>query len=143
MTGHVTGVPRVLLRLEGLIVFSAAVAAYGRFIVHDGWDWIWFTALFLAPDLSMIGYLAGRKVGAALYNLGHWYGGAFALMAWGVAGNSDLALGLGLIWAGHIGFDRALGYGLKYRAGFAVTHLKTRAKAAKPVARPTFLEVEA
>ncbi len=133
MSGHITGAPRVLLRLEGLIVFSAAIAAYGRFIADDAWDWIWFTALFLVPDLSMIGYLAGRKAGAALYNLGHWYGGPFALLAWGIVGNSNLALGLSLIWASHIGFDRALGYGLKYKAGFGVTHLKTKVKAAKPL----------
>jgi hypothetical protein len=28
-----------------------------------------------------------------------------------------------MIWLAHIGFDRALGYGLKYVAGFASTHL--------------------
>ncbi|MDU3890869.1 MAG: DUF4260 family protein [Serratia liquefaciens] len=28
-----------------------------------------------------------------------------------------------LIWGAHIGFDRALGYGLKYASGFADTHL--------------------
>jgi hypothetical protein len=29
----------------------------------------------------------------------------------------------GLIWIAHIGFDRALGYGLKYPTGFGDTHL--------------------
>ena len=29
----------------------------------------------------------------------------------------------GLIWTAHIGFDRALGYGLKYPTGFGDTHL--------------------
>jgi Domain of unknown function (DUF4260)/Transposase domain (DUF772) len=29
----------------------------------------------------------------------------------------------GVIWCAHIGFDRALGYGLKYSAGFGFTHL--------------------
>lgn len=140
MSGHVKGAPRLLLRLEGLIVFSAAIAAFGRFVADDGWDWLWFIALFLVPDLSMAGYLAGRKVGAALYNLGHWYGGPFVLLAWGVMGANAVALGLGLIWAGHIGFDRALGYGLKYKAGFGVTHLKTKVKAAKQL---TFQEVDA
>ena len=28
-----------------------------------------------------------------------------------------------LIWAAHIAVDRALGYGLKYGAGFGLTHL--------------------
>lgn len=30
---------------------------------------------------------------------------------------------LALIWVAHIGFDRALGYGLKYASGFGDTHL--------------------
>lgn len=42
------------------------------------------------------------------------------------------------IWAAHIGFDRALGYGLKYPTGFADTHLGPlrggRASAARPAA---------
>jgi hypothetical protein len=28
-----------------------------------------------------------------------------------------------IIWAAHIGFDRVLGYGLKYPTAFADTHL--------------------
>jgi hypothetical protein len=28
-----------------------------------------------------------------------------------------------LIWCAHIGFDRTLGYGLKYAEGFGYTHL--------------------
>jgi len=30
---------------------------------------------------------------------------------------------MALIWAAHIGFDRFLGYGLKYPVAFRVTHL--------------------
>jgi hypothetical protein len=32
-------------------------------------------------------------------------------------------LSLATIWIAHIGFDRALGYGLKYGSGFTHTHL--------------------
>jgi len=32
-------------------------------------------------------------------------------------------LSIAMIWLAHIGFDRALGYGLKYNAGFGFTHL--------------------
>jgi hypothetical protein len=32
-------------------------------------------------------------------------------------------LALALIWLAHIGFDRMLGYGLKYQSGFGDTHL--------------------
>jgi hypothetical protein len=146
MSGHVTGAPRVLLRLEGLVVFGAAIAGFSRFVANDAWDWMWFTALFLIPDLSMLGYLAGRKAGAALYNLGHWYGGPFVLLAGGVIGGNDTVLGIGLIWAGHIGFDRAMGYGLKYAGGFGATHLKTRGKKAcrnETGAQSTFQEAGA
>jgi hypothetical protein len=30
---------------------------------------------------------------------------------------------IALIWAAHIGFDRLVGYGLKYGTGFKETHL--------------------
>ena len=36
-------------------------------------SWIWFLALFLAPDLSMLGYVFGPRVGATTYNAGHMY----------------------------------------------------------------------
>jgi hypothetical protein len=32
-------------------------------------------------------------------------------------------IAIALIWAAHIGIDRALGFGLKYSAGAALTHL--------------------
>jgi len=127
MTGSVTGAPKALLRLEGLFVLIAACAAYAR----TGGDWWLFAILFLAPDLSMLGYLVGRKAGAALYNLGHWYALPFAAVGWGIFGHNALALDIGLIWAAHIGFDRALGYGLKYADGFGATHLGLKGKAAK------------
>jgi hypothetical protein len=34
-----------------------------------------------------------------------------------------LATAVGLIWLLHIGFDRAIGYGLKYPSSFKETHL--------------------
>ena len=46
-----------------------------------------------------------------------------ALMAAGFALASPLTLSIAMIWLAHIGFDRALGYGLKYSDGFGFTHL--------------------
>ena len=109
----------MLLRLEGLAVFAAAVAAYAQF----GAGWGWFALLFLAPDLSFLAYLAGPRAGAAAYNATHAYVGALALLAVGMSGAMPLLLAAGLVWCAHIGFDRALGYGLKYAAGFRETHL--------------------
>ena len=36
-----------------------------------------------------------------------------------------------MIWLAHIGFDRALGYGLKYASGFGFTHLGRIGKASE------------
>jgi hypothetical protein len=44
-------------------------------------------------------------------------------MTTGFATDSPLTLSVALIWLAHIGIDRALGYGLKYSAGFGFTHL--------------------
>ena len=95
---------------------------------HFGLSWFWFGVLFLAPDLTMLGYLAGPRVGAWCYNLAHCYASPVLVLgsAWlvtpGGAPQPQL-LGAGLIGCAHIGFDRALGYGLKSPAGFHLTHL--------------------
>ena len=46
-----------------------------------------------------------------------------ALMTAGFGLASPLTLSIAMIWLAHIGIDRALGYGLKYSAGFGFTHL--------------------
>ncbi len=117
--GVVTGAPRAVLRAEGAVVLGAAAVAYAQL---DG-GWGMFALLFLAPDGSMLGYLAGRKVGAIAYNLGHSYLLPAALGALGVLFAQHLWWALSLIWAAHIGFDRMLGYGLKYATEFGHTHL--------------------
>ena len=118
-TGCVTGGVRTLLRLEGLAVMMAAVFLYW----HAGFSWAQFAILFLAPDLSFIAYLFGLRVGAAAYNGAHSTNGALGLAVAAVALNQPVMIAVALIWLAHIGFDRALGYGLKYGAGFGCTHL--------------------
>lgn len=118
-SGGVGGGVRTLLRLEGLAVLALSVAAYAQF----GAGWGWFALLFLLPDLSFVGYLAGPRVGAAAYNAAHSYGGPLALLAVGMLGGVPPLLTIALVWFAHIGFDRALGYGLKYSSGFGDTHL--------------------
>ena len=54
-------------------------------------SWIWFLALFLAPDLSMIGYVFGPRVGAVTYNAGHLYAWPAGLLAAGVVYHPSLA----------------------------------------------------
>ena len=130
MSGITTGAPNALLRLEALLVVVTAAVAYARL----GESWWLFAGLFLAPDLSMLGYVAGGKAGAAAYNVGHWYGVPFAGIALGVFGQAPLLLAVGLIWVAHIGVDRVLGYGLKYTDGFGFTYLGLVGKLRKETA---------
>lgn len=118
-TGYVSGAPKVFLRVESLFVLIVATVIYAR--LDAGW-WL-FGILFLVPDLSMAGYLLGRQIGAAIYNTAHSYTLPLALIGFGVVYAVSHAIAIGLIWAGHIGFDRALGYGLKYTTGFGSSHL--------------------
>jgi hypothetical protein len=112
--------PAVLLRLEGLAVLGASIALYA-----DGsWSWLAYLLLILAPDLSMLGYVAGPRAGALVYNLAHFAALPLALGAAGVVADSGLPVQLALIWLGHIGMDHALGYGLKYPTAFGDTHLQ-------------------
>jgi uncharacterized protein DUF4260 len=79
--------------------------------------------LFLAPDLSFRAYLAGPKIGAWVYNAMHSIVIPMMMLTAGFGFAPPLVLSVALIWLAHIGFDRALGYGLKYSAGFGFTHL--------------------
>ena len=125
MNGIVSGWPRSLLRLEGLAVLVAASVVYA----WQGGSWWLFAALFFVPDVSMIGYVAGARTGATLYNFAHWYVLPLVCLVWGVLGHVPPASAAGLVWAAHIGFDRCLGYGLKYAEGFGVSHLGQMGKA--------------
>jgi len=119
MSGATTGTVRSVLRLEGLCVLVASIACYAKF----GSGWSLFATCFLIPDLSFLGYLAGARWGSIAYNTAHSYIGAVACVCIGADTSSPIWLTAGLIWCAHIGFDRALGYGLKYSHGFAFTHL--------------------
>jgi hypothetical protein len=119
MSGATTGAVRVVLRLEGLGVLIAALITYSKF----GLGWKIFALFFLTPDVSFLGYVAGSKIGAISYNLAHSYGGALCCLIVGLLLSAPVILCAALIWCAHIGFDRALSYGLKYSAGFGFTHL--------------------
>jgi hypothetical protein len=106
--------------VEGVAVAGAAVAVD----VSAGFRWWLFVALVLAPDLSMAGYLAGRRVGAVCYDAAHTELLPVALGAAGVVAGVVVLQETALIWLAHIGVDRALGYGLKYPSAFADTHLQ-------------------
>lgn len=116
-----------VLRLEGLVAFAASIAAYQ----YLGGNWWLFAALLLAPDLAMLGALAGEKTGARLYNLTHTYTLPAVLAAAGGLSGAMWLVEVALIWAAHIGMDRAIGYGLKYPGFDHHTHLGLIGKARK------------
>lgn len=111
--------PALLLRLEGLATFILALALYRQ----QGYGWGLFWSAVLLPDLALLGYLAHPRVGARLYNLTHAKLLPAALAAAGLLMANPACLALALTWFVHIGFDRMLGYGLKYPEGFKLTHL--------------------
>lgn len=119
MPSGVSGVPRIVLRAEGAALLLIAVALYARV----GGSWWLFAILFLAPDLSCLGYFGGARIGAITYNAAHTLVGPLLLASAGILLPLQVLIPLALIWVAHIGFDRLLGYGLKYAAGFGFTHL--------------------
>jgi hypothetical protein len=119
------GSARLHLHIDGLALLAGSLVAYGV----SGGSWGLFFALLLVPDLVMVGYLAGPRVGAIVYNAGHSlvWPVLLAAAALVVGGSNPAAtfrlLHLGLIWGAHIGMDRALGFGYKYPSGFNDTDI--------------------
>ena len=118
---------RTALRIEGFAILTLCVVLYAYY----GAGWIFFAALILVPDLSMLGYLASPSVGAKVYNAGHLYIGPVLLWLSGAVLDSRWLTAAALIWGAHIGIDRALGYGLKYPTAFGDTHLGKLGKPAR------------
>jgi hypothetical protein len=116
---YVTRRPRWFLRLDGLVLLAASVVLFAA--QHVAW-WI-YPALVLVPDVSMVGYLANTRTGALLYNVGHSYLAPAIVVLAGWRTSSPLAIACGVIWLGHVGLDRAMGFGLKYDDAFTSTHL--------------------
>lgn len=112
--------PRILLRLEGLVLLAAAIVAYRE----GGYSWWLALALFLVPDVSFAGYLAGPRIGSYVYNAVHTTVGPLALGAVGLLADERAPVAVAVIWLGHLGMDRAVGYGLKYETAFKDTHLE-------------------
>ncbi|CUA89460.1 Domain of unknown function (DUF4260) [Chelatococcus sambhunathii] len=115
----VAGLPRTILKIEALLTWGAATFAFSL----TGAPWWLYAALFFVPDVSFLGYLAGARIGAIAYNALHSHIAPVLLAAVGFALGAQEVLAVAAIWVAHIGFDRTLGYGLKYASGFCDTHL--------------------
>lgn len=114
-----------LIKLEEAALFAIALYAFSRL----PYEWWWFAVLILAPDLSMLGYLAGNKAGAWAYNLFHHRAVAVALYLTAWYFKEPVLELAGIILFAHIAMDRFFGYGLKYEKGFTFTHLGEIGKA--------------
>lgn len=140
--GTVHGSPRRWLRIEGAALLTGSLIAY------SATDQVWWLipVAILLPDLSMMGYLGGTRLGARIYNVAHTTPIPAAVVGIGWWQHTPLAAALGLIWLAHIGLDRLIGYGLKYDDHFQHTHLgwlnkkdtvRTRADTAEHLGRAT------
>lgn len=124
--GGAKGWPGRLLRLEGLTLLVLCCVLYHR----TDLSWWWFAGLFLVPDLSFLAWVFGRGAGTLAYNLTHTEAGPVALGLIGLT-IAPAVLPFALIWGAHVGWDRLIGYGLKYVSSFDYTHLGPVGKAAK------------
>ncbi len=130
--GAATGGMMSLLRGEGAALFFGTTLFY---IISDS-PWELYALLFFAPDLGFLGYLAGPRAGSLIYNALHTTIAPLLLAMAGIVVLWPLAGTIALIWLAHIGFDRMLGYGLKYGTSFHDTHLG-RIGRRKAAAAPT------
>jgi hypothetical protein len=112
--------PNIMLRLEGLSVFVAAIVAYA----HQGGSIGLFLALILVPDIAMLAYKINIRIGSIAYNAVHFYALPVALAIAAFALNLPTLLLIALIWFAHIGMDRVMGFGLKYPTEFKDTHMQ-------------------
>lgn len=117
------GTARAHLHLDGLALLALALVVYAV----AGGSWWFFLVLLLAPDLFMLGYLAGPRVGSIVYNAGHSLLWPVALVSAGLLGATapaeSVVLQIGIIWAAHIGMDRLFGFGYKYPTRFNDTDI--------------------
>lgn len=123
---------KIVISLENLVGLIIVLAIYLKL----GFAWYWLPILFLFFDISALGYLVNKKVGAIGYNIVHSLIGPALLLTLFLIVDVKAMLFISLIWLFHIFLDRALGFGLKHFEGFGHTHLGKIGKASKePVKR--------
>ncbi|HET8737556.1 MAG TPA: DUF4260 domain-containing protein [Pricia sp.] len=110
---------KTLIKLEEGAMFALGICLFS--LLDYGW-W-WFLILLLAPDIGMIGYVFGNRIGAISYNIFHHKGLAIAIYLIGMYLSLPLCQLAGIILFSHAAMDRIFGYGLKYEKGFKFTHL--------------------
>lgn len=99
---------KTLIRLEELAFVLFSIYLFARL----PYAWWVFPLFFFAPDLSLLGNLAGKRIGAYTYNLIHHKGLALGVYVVGGLLNLPVIMLVGLVLFGHSSFDRLLGLGL-------------------------------
>jgi hypothetical protein len=119
--------PTTFQRIENISIALLSLLIYARL----GFAWYWLPVLFIAFDLSALGYALGPRIGAMVYNAVHNYLVPVGALLLGYAmGNVPQGLlFVCLVWIFHIAVDRVMGYGLKYPDKFEHTHLGMIGKA--------------
>ena len=114
------------MTLRKWIQFEYIAGFLMTFIVYIHLDFsiLYFFLLLFLPDLSMLGYLVNKDVGAKIYNLVHHLSLPTVIITLSILLNLTTYLMFSSIWIAHIFLDRALGYGLKYQNSFKETHLQ-------------------
>jgi hypothetical protein len=110
---------KTTLRLEELGFFALSIFLFSQL----PFAWWYFPLLLFVPDLSMLGYLAGPRVGAVIYNLVHHRALALLYYVAGLLLSLPVLALAGVIIFAHSSLDRVFGYGLKYADSFNNTHL--------------------
>jgi len=110
---------KILVKLEELALILLSIYLFS--LLPFTW-WV-YPLFFFAPDLSMIGLLLNKHLGALTYNLIHHKAVALGIyILGGLLGVPLLSL-IGVLLFGHSSFDRVLGFGL----------LDANARASQPV----------
>jgi hypothetical protein len=112
---------KTIIKMEEAAMTAISIFLLTRYNLGlSAWVWV---LLFFSPDISMLGYLAGSRVGALFYNLIHHRGIALLVVAIGLYLANEVLIATGILLFGHSSFDRMMGYGLKYDDNFKHTHL--------------------
>lgn len=114
--------PPPLLRSEGPVASLIALLAN---VSLDGLLRL-LLVLALPPDLSIYGYLVRNRFGRLTDDVIHTYTALLILGTTAWLMDFRLLLLVALVWVGHIGADRMVGYGLKHATGFNDTHRSLR-----------------
>lgn len=107
-----------VIKIEEAAMFLFSIILFSKL----SFAWWLFPALILTPDISFLGYAAGNKTGAVIYNIFHHKAVALTLYVAGLYTGYEVLELIGVIF-GHSSMDRFFGYGLKYFTGFSDTHL--------------------